>query len=517
MGKIISTDALIIGGGVTARRAAKIVAEKYNVILVSDGSGASPYIHGLNVPLLESDSKELFLLDTMESGKWQNDPELAALLVEGSSDIAEEFADSFDKNPDGSYDLLKPLGSSVPRVAGIGGRTGALALSALSREKKYTELSSTRALSLIKRNGAVVGAMLYDKKARRHFPVFARAVLLATGGFGGIFRFSTNSADIGGDGVAMAYDVGAALVDMEFIQYEPTVAVSPDKLIGRSVITTMLFEGAVMRNARGARFMDERVGKDALSLGIYKEILNGGATENGGVFYDMSGVDAELLTGKYKDYFKRYEANGIDIRKEAVEIAPAPHTTMGGIKIDSRCKSSVEGLFAAGEAAGGVHGANRLGGNAGLEVFVFGDSAGRSITKYLDDECERSEACPIEGYEEFDDEYVDVQGERAELLSLLDDSMGVIKCEKSLCAALHRAKGILERVNDRSRSYDAVRLKNDTVTAIIAISAAMERRSCVGSHYRSDGIDEAEKYSIEIKKCGGEMQIHRRLLKGATK
>ena len=517
MGKIISADALIIGGGVTARRAAKIIAEKHSVILVSDGSGASPYIHGLNVPLLESDSKELFLSDTMESGKWQNDPELAALLTEGSEAIAKEFADSFDRNSDGTYDLLKPLGSSVPRVAGIGGRTGALVLAELSREKTYTELSATRALSLIKHNGAVCGAMLYDRKAGRHFPVFARAVLIATGGFGGIFRFSTNSADIGGDGVAMAYDVGAELVDMEFIQYEPTVAVSPDKLIGRSIITTMLFEGAVMRNADGERFMDEKVGKDALSLGIYKEILSGKATKNGGVFYDMTGVDPELLIGKYKDYFKRYEAHGIDIRTEPVEIAPAPHTTMGGIKIDTCCRSNVEGLFAAGEAAGGVHGANRLGGNAGLEVFVFGDTAGRSISKYLDEEGRTADFSSIEGYEDAYDEIVDVQREREELRSLLDDSMGVIKCEQSLNSALCRAKKILDRVRNCARSYDAVRLKNDVVTAMIAISAAMERKSSVGSHYRSDGIEETEKYSIEIKKSGEQMQIRRRLLKGALR
>ncbi len=515
MGKIISTDALIIGGGITARRAAKIIAEKYNVILVSDGSGASPYIHGLNVPLLESDSVELFYADTMESGRWQNAPELAALLTEGSLAVAREFADSFDRNSDGSYDLLKPLGSSVPRVAGIGGRTGALILAELSREKSYTELSSTRALSLIKQNGAVVGAMLYDKATGRHFPVFARAVLIATGGFGGIFRFSTNSADIGGDGVGMAYEAGAELVDMEFIQYEPTVAVSPKKLVGRSIITTMLFEGAVMRNSRGERFMDEKVGKDALSLGIYKELLNGGATESGGIFYDMTGVSEELLLGKYKDYFKRYETHGIDLRTEAVEIAPAPHTTMGGIKIDRSCRSSVEGLFAAGEASGGIHGANRLGGNAGLEVFVFGDAAGRSICAYLDEKNDEIFEFPTECCDAFDDEPIDLREEREELLSLLDDSMGVIKRGAALDHATVRVNGILGRVREYSRSYSAMRLKNDALAALIAISAAKERKSNVGSHYREDSVDEEEKYRIEIKKNGECLDICRRPLKGA--
>ena len=514
MGTLKQTDVLIIGGGITARRAAKIIAEKYSVTLVSDGLGASPYIHGLNVPLSEEDSEELFLSDTLKNGKYQNDPELASMLVKGAAAVKEEFALAFDKKEDGSYDLLKPLGSSVPRVAGIGGRTGAKVLRELSERAKYESLSDTRALSLIKVGERVVGAWLYDRKRRGHYPVFARAVLIATGGFGGIFRFSTNSSDIGGDGVAMAYLAGAELVDMEFIQYEPTVAISPTGLVGKSVITTMLFEGAVMRNALGERFMDERVGKDELSLGIAKEIARDGGTHLGGVYYDMTEVPTEMLTGKYKDYYQRYKNQGIDISKTPVEIAPAPHTTMGGIKIDTECKTSLEGLFAAGEAAGGVHGANRLGGNAGLEVFVFGDAAGRSIVRFLDEKLDTGTPLSLNLPSKTPDEPYDARCEREELLEILDDALGVIKCEKNLKAALGRVEKIIEKTSGAPFSFDLVRLRNDAVTVKAVITAALARKESVGSHIRSDGVlTTEEKYCIILRNENGALTVKKETLK----
>ena len=511
---MMKTDVLIIGGGITARRAARIVAEKYSVTLVSDGAGASPYIHGLNVPLLDTDSTELFYKDTVESGKWQNDPSLAEALTEGSRAVKAEFAADFDKTDGGGYELLKPLGSSVPRVASIGGRTGAGILRSLIAEKRYTELESTRALSLIKDGEKVVGAMLFDRKSRTHYPIFADAVLIATGGFGGIFRFSTNSSDIGGDGCSMAYLAGAELVDMEFIQYEPTVAVSPKPLVGKSIITTMLFEGAVMRNARGERFMDEKVGKYALSLGIAKEIARGGGTENGGVYYDMTSVPKKMLKGKYKDYFTRYKNHGIDIGKTPVEIVPAPHTTMGGIRIDRECHTTVSGLFAAGEAAGGVHGANRLGGNAGLEVLVFGDIAGLAIVRFLDKKLDRGMDISAFQAESAPDEVCDVSEERQELQSILDGALGVERCESSLAAALPRLDMLITSVSDKTRSFDAIRLRNDAVAAKLAVRAALERNESVGSHVRADfPLTGGEKYCIILKNESGDIAVKRQILK----
>lgn len=511
----MTSDVLIIGGGITARRAAAIIAEKYSVTLVSDGAGASPYIHGLNVPLLEEDSRELFLSDTLKSGKYQNDPLLAQTLVSGAFGVREEFSCDFDKKEDGGYDLLKPLGSSVPRVAGIGGRTGAKILRELILGKKYKELEKTRALGLIKDGESVVGARLFDRKTGTHFSVFAKSVLIASGGFGGIFPFSTNSPDIGGDGAAMAYDAGAELVDMEFIQYEPTVATAPRAVAGKSIITTMLFEGAVIRNKNGERFMDERVGKDALSAGIYREILRGGATKTGGVYYDMTGVPEEMLLGKYRDYFERYEKCGIDIRRTPVEITPAPHTTMGGIKIDSECKTCLVGLFAAGEAAGGVHGANRLGGNAGLEVLVFGDIAGKSIVRFLDEKL--NTGATSDGFPELCDAKdvpFDTSAQRALLDGICKNTLGVIKSGDALRKAAECVGGVIRSSLSVKNSFNALRLYNDALTVKLVITAALARTDSVGSHIREDCTDgSGERYSIILKKENGDTTTKRQVIR----
>ncbi len=510
----MTADVLIIGGGVTARRAAALISEKYSVILAQDGAGASPYIHGLNVPLLEGDSTGLFLADTLESGKKQNNTALAKALTEGSLDVIEEFKDEFDKNPDGSYDLLKPLGSSLPRVAGISGRTGAKMLQELRESRTYTDLGCTRALKLIKEGDSVVGALMYDKKEQKFFNVYAKATLLACGGFGGVFPFSTNSKDIGGDGIASAYDAGAELVDMEFIQYEPSVAIYPEEIAGKGIITTMLFEGAVIRNKNGERFMDERVGKDVLSVGIYREILNGGATERGGVYFDMTGVPEYMLLGKYRDYFDRYDRVGIDIRKTPVEIVPAPHTTMGGIKIDEHCRTTVKGLFAAGEAAGGLHGANRLGGNAGLEVLVFGDIAGRSIIEFLD-KMQYSEYAPnSKGDETTPDVAWDDSEYRAKLHDICQNALGVIKNG----IELEQAYGVIDSIIDaavcHTDSFSGIRLYNDAVTVKTVLRAAMLRKESVGSHIRADSQNEdKEKYCIVLKSENGVLTERRGHLK----
>ncbi len=511
----MTSDVLIIGGGITARRAAAIIAEKYSVTLVSDGAGASPYIHGLNVPLLKEDSMDLFLEDTLRSGKHQNAPALAEALVSGAFGVRDEFSSDFDKKDDGGYDLLKPLGSSVPRVAGIGGKTGAKILRELISGKKYTELEKTRALGLIKDGDSVIGARLFDRKTGTHFSVFAKAVLIASGGFGGIFPFSTNSPDIGGDGVAMAYDAGAELVDMEFIQYEPTVATAPAGVVGKSIITTMLFEGAVIRNKSGERFMDEQVGKDALSAGIYREILNGGATKTGGVYYDMTGVPEEMLLGKYRDYFERYKKCGIDIRRTPVEITPAPHTTMGGIKIDSECKTCLFGLFAAGEAAGGVHGANRLGGNAGLEVLVFGDIAGKSIVRFLDEKLDTGPLSDVISVLcDAKDVPFDASAQRALLDGVCKDALGVIKNGDTLRRAAELVDSIIQSAPSINNSFEALRLYNDALTIKLVISAALTRTASIGSHIRDDGTDESgERYSIILKKENGCQTTKRQVIR----
>ena len=363
------TDVLVIGGGLAGWRAAEAaVARGCAVRLVANGAGNSPDIHALNCPVLPEDSVEFHVIDTLASGHGTNDPALVLTLCEGAARLKDEFA--FDRNPDGSYRLLQPLGSSVPRCVMIGPAIGAELLRRI-RERLDGKVEVVK--------GTV------DKIDFAE----ARAVVVATGGWCGKYDFTTNPKYLKGDGIRLAEALGAATVDMDKVQYEPTAALEPAALRGVPVITTLLYEGATFRNRDGAEFLpNSRLNKDALSCAIFREIERGGGVR-GGVWYDATRVPREVLEAKYAPLVRRYAAQGIDITREWMLVAPAPHTSLGGLKIDASCRvldrsgEPIPGLFAAGEVTGGVHGANRLGGNAGTEALVFGRIAGESAAEFV--------------------------------------------------------------------------------------------------------------------------------------
>ena len=382
------TDVLVIGGGLAGWRAAEAaVGSGASVALVANGAGNSPDIHALNVPVRPDDSVELFIEDTLRSGRGGCDRALVETLCRGSVALADEFP--FDRNPDGSYRLLQPLGCSVPRCVSIDHRIGAWALAKIKQglagrveavKGRVTALSFDSRLSTF-------NFQLGDGDAEGE----ARSVVIATGGWCGRYGFSDNPPELRGDGIDLAVSLGAATRDMDAVQYEPTVALAPERLRGIPVITTMLYEGATFRNAAGDEFLaDSHANKDAISRAIFAEIEAGRGVHAGGsqsvaaagVWFDATKVPRGLLDTVYVDTVRRYAACGVDIHKEPMLVAPAPHTSLGGIVIDARCRvlradgSPVPGLFAAGEVTGGVHGLNRIGGNAGTEVLVFGRIAG---------------------------------------------------------------------------------------------------------------------------------------------
>lgn len=487
------TDVLVIGGGLAGKRCACFAGKKADVVLISDGGGASPFIHGLNVPLYKDDSVQCFYEDTLRSGKYLNNKKLAETLCEKSMELTEEF--SFDKTEDGNYKLLTPLGSTYPRVASINGFTGTAVIKKIEENKTYRHLKGVRALKLKCEKGRVCGAYCCDKQTGQIFFIAAKAVVIASGGFCNIFPFSTNSSDIAGDSIALGLSAGAALCDMEFIQFEPSCAVSPVSLKGKSVITTMLYEGAIIKNAFGKRFIDggERVDKDVLSRLIYNEILNGGATENGGVYFDATAVDKSLMLDRYSVYYKRYADKGIDILKEPMEIAPGAHTSLGGIEINEKCETGIEGLFACGEAAGGIHGANRLGGNAGLEVMVFGKIAAKSVLRYI-----KNNIPTAEQEVNLRSDSKDYHKERKLLSDTVHVSLNVIRDKETLTSAKRALKELLEALYDEKISYNKLRMYNDVLCAYTAVLSALERKGSVGCHTRSDSIAEDEKYCIRV-------------------
>ena len=388
-------DVLVIGGGLAGWRAAEAaVAAGCSVTLVANGSGNSPEIHALNVPVGPGDSVELFIEDTLRSGQGACDPALVEVLCRESVKLVEEFP--FDRNADGSYKMIQPLGCSVPRCVSIDHKIGAWALARIKRALAGKVAVVKGRVTKIRSNYSLftIHYSLGDDDASAS----ARSVVVATGGWCGKYDFSDNPPESRGDGIALAQSLGAAVRDLDAVQYEPTVALAPDRLRGIPVITTMLHEGATFRNRLGEEFLpDKHANKDAISRAIRAEIEAGrgvpaqGAPETCGVWYDAVGVPREILETRYADTVRRYAACGIDITREPMLVAPAPHTSLGGVVIDARCRvlraegTPIPGLFAAGEVTGGVHGRNRVGGNAGTEVLVFGRIAGESAARYAFD------------------------------------------------------------------------------------------------------------------------------------
>ncbi|MBQ6136303.1 MAG: FAD-binding protein [Kiritimatiellae bacterium] len=380
-------DVLVIGGGLAGWRAAEAAVKRgASVALVANGPGNSPDIHAINVPVREDDSVERFIDDTLRSGRGGCDRALVETLCRESVKLADEFP--FDRNLDGSYKLLQPLGCSVPRCVSVDHRIGAYALAKIKRD-----LSGK--IEMVK--GRVTALSFNSKPSTFSFrlgdhdsPCEARTVVIATGGWCGKYDFSDNPPELRGDGIDMAVKLGAATRDMDQVQYEPTVALAPKRVRCIPVITTMLFDGATFRNAKGEEFLsDKHANKDEISRAIFAEI-EAGRGSDGGVWFDATQVPRGILDTTYIDTVKRYEAAGVDIHRESMLVAPAPHTSLGGLVIDTHCRvlrtdgTPIPGLFAAGEVTGGIHGFNRIGGNAGTETLVFGRIAGEEAASFAE-------------------------------------------------------------------------------------------------------------------------------------
>lgn len=487
------TGVLILGGGLSAFAAAfEAVRSGARVDLFSDGAGASPFIHGICLPVGEGDGAAPYRDDTIRSGCGQNDPELVDVLARGALELPEYLSGLglFPDTENGSIRFIRPLGSTLARVVSVENATGPAVLREIRRRLRetslFTEHPSCRAVDLIRQNGRAAGARIFDRKTGRFFSCFAKATVLATGGFCRLFPETTTPPDLGGDGIAMAYRAGAALRDLEMIQFEPCSAVFPEKLAGKSIITTLFYNGAVLKNRAGERFLlrygpeGERLQKNDLSLRMAREILSGGGTEHGGLWMDCTAVPHETWSGVYQPYFARYSAVGIDLRTTPIEVAPAAHTSLGGVGIDGECRTDVPGLFACGEVTGGLHGANRLGGNAGTETMVFGRIAGSAAAR------ERGEA-PEDDPGETPDRptALDLPALRKQLGSLLQNGLGVIRTGARIRAALSQAEEMLALPLSPA-SFEEARLINDLTVARLALAAALKRKESLGCHVRDD-------------------------------
>lgn len=348
----MSGKVFIIGGGLAGWRAAEAAfAGGAGVTLVANGPGNTPDIHAINCPVLPEDSVELFIEDTLAGGKYDNDRALVETMCRESASLKDEF--EFDGT------VIRPLGCSVARAVSIRHAIGAIAVRGIKDRLKDRIRVENRTVT--PEEAFALHAEEPDTK-----------IIIATGGWCGKYDFTDNPKYLKGDGLVIAEALGAALkdVDEQHVQYEPTVRVEGPKR-GIPVITTLLYEGGRMLNMDGKEFLgDAHINKDELSKAIFRE--------GGYAIFDLTGVPDEKIL----------ECN-MDLSERLIKVAPAPHSSLGGIVIDNKCHALdcdgniVPGVFACGEVTAGVHGLNRLGGNGGTAAMVFGTIAGRQAALEL--------------------------------------------------------------------------------------------------------------------------------------
>ncbi len=534
----IKTDILVIGGGVSGLMAAYQAPPDRSVMLICSGNGASPFITGFNYVFAEGDSTESFIEDSFSSGAGQNDSALVETMCKHSPEtvpfLTGELGMKFDME-DGAFLAKRPVGSSFPRVIGTKNITGAIIGDRLRKKLAEREGFSIndhlRALKLLVKDGKVRGALCMDVRSYETVCVDAKAIVLCTGGFCRLFSFTSNTADIGGDGIAMAYEAGLPLIDLEFIQFEPSGTVVPEKLRGHGMVTTTFYEGAVLYNKDHDRFMlkysekGERVNKDVLARGIYCEIAEGRGTENGGVYFDCTAIPQERIHSSYQSYYNKYLAAGYDITKVPIEVAPTAHTSLGGVRINADCTTEIKGLFACGEVAGGLHGANRLGGSAGTETLVFGRLAGCGAAKYIsDNDIEpakesdwlelvsmiESEACndPVDKAE--------METIRERMAEILNRDFNVIRNGIDMEHGLKELEALYKKVRTSGRQPDAegfyrrTRLQNDLETACLFAVAAKTRPESVGAHWRTDAVpNNGTLYRLQLTRGQNGLEVKR--------
>jgi len=395
---VVDCHVLVIGSGGAGVRATIEASQYGDTVLISKtivGKGGCTTMAegGYNAVLREEDSCGIHFEDTLKGGAYLNDPELVQILVEESPKRMHDlitWGAVFDFTGDDEIAQRPFGGQRFPRTCYAGDRTGHEMMTTLVERldsSNATILQEYTVIDLLKSGESVIGAMALDEKGRLVL-LKADSTILATGGGTKVYDISTNSSSGTGDGFAIGYRAGAELIDMEMIQFHPTGAVFPYDARGRLVTEAVRGEGGILLNTRGERFMKrydpermELSTRDVVARAIATEVQEGRGTKNGGVYLDVTHLPREQIETRLPVMLEQFLKFGVDIRVTPMEVAPTAHHVMGGLRITPECRTTIPGLFACGEVAGGVHGANRLGGNALADTQVFGKRAGEFAGK----------------------------------------------------------------------------------------------------------------------------------------
>jgi succinate dehydrogenase / fumarate reductase flavoprotein subunit len=580
-------DVLVIGaGGAGLRAAIEASAAKVSVGLVCKsllGKAHTVMAEGGIAAALanvdERDSWKVHFADTMRGGQYINNWRMAELHAkEAPARVREleEWGALFDRTKDGRILQRNFGGHRYPRLAHVGDRTGLEMIRTLQDHGVHQGIDvhmESTIVTLLKDSERVCGAFGYDREKGLLHLFRAGAVVLATGGIGKAYKITSNSWEYTGDGHALAYDAGAELMDMEFVQFHPTGMVWPPSVQGILVTEGVRGEGGVLLNKEGRRFLfddipenyknqtaaDEEEGwrytqgdksarrppelltRDHVARCIMREIRAGRGSPHGGVFLDISWIKRKVanaeqvikkkLPSMYHQFIKLAD---IDITKEAMEVGPTTHYVMGGVRVDAETQlSSVPGLFAAGECAAGLHGANRLGGNSLSDLLVFGQRAGAHAARFAKDhrsgqidqgqveEAARRALLPFE--RPAGDDGAGPYRIQHDLQEMMQELVGIVRREEEMARALEELSKLRARASrvrvDGNRAYNPGWHTALDLGALLNVSeavarSALERRESRGAHFRDDlpKPDPAfAKVNVVVKKGpGGEMRVERR-------
>ena len=577
-------DVLVIGAGGAGLRAAieasargasvglvcKSLLGKAHTVMAEGGVAAAM----ANVD--DRDSWRVHFADTMRGGQYINNWRMAELHAKEAPERVREleaWGALFDRTADGRILQRNFGGHRYPRLAHVGDRTGLEMIRVLQDRGVHQGLDvymETNVTTLLTDGGRVSGAFAYDRE-RGRFRVFrAKAVVLATGGIGRAFRITSNSWEYTGDGHALAYQAGADLVDMEFVQFHPTGMIWPPSVRGILVTEGVRGEGGVLTNREGRRFMfddipenyraqtadneeegwrytqgdknarrpPELLTRDHVARCIVREVREGRGSPHGGVFLDISWIKARLpkaeehIKKKLPSMYHQFkQLADIDITREPMEIGPTTHSVMGGVRVDGDTQmSTVPGLFACGECAAGLHGANRLGGNSLSDLLVFGKRAGEHAAAFAQgngaaavdeaqvDAAARRAVAPFERPGSAEGPY---QVQYA-LQDAMQDLAGIVRNEQDLRRALEAVESLRARAETvavaGNREYNpgwhtALDLPNLLTVSEAVVRSAIDRKESRGGHFREDYPDKdpaAAKFNVAVRRAeDGSMQLER--------
>lgn len=524
----LDTDILILGAGgagLFAALHAKQANSELDVTIVVKGllgkCGCTRMVQGgYNVALAPGDSVERHFMDTIEGGGWLNNQELAWLLVTTAPKRVRELETQlgcfFDRNPDGTVHQKAFAGQTFDRTVHKGDLTGIEIINRLAEQvwrRDVRRLEDHRALDLIPAadGSGLAGVLMLDMRTGEPLLVRARATLLATGGGPTMYKYHTPSGDKSCDGMAMALRAGLPLRDMEMVQFHPTglLAGEGTRMTGTVLEEGLRGSGGWLVDATGERFMfaydkrGERATRDIVSRSIMDRIRRGHASPNGGVWIAMSHLGPENVRREFKGMVERCADCGFDLAAGKVEVIPTAHYMMGGVMFGPDCTTPMRGLYAAGEDTGGVHGANRLGGNGVANSTVYGGLAGdamganvRTDAPLPDPDQAAIEAAQERAFAPLGKKDADLEAVRRALYAIMWDDVGILRTAEGLARGEATLASLANEiahmgVRDPERRYnltwiDRLNLENMILVSRSICAAATARTDSRGAHFRED-------------------------------